>query len=198
MTRWYEDIAVGEPFPLGSHDFTEAEIIRFARLYDPQYFHLDPEAARQSHFGGLVASGWHTVTVGHRHMVDALFAEEDRLRGLGQEPGVSGPSPGVNKMEFKAPVRPGDQVTYTLVVTGKRPSNSIPGWGLLFNTIEAVNQRGETGAVVFQFVAIDRQPVALLGDVLAQAHQFAEIAGELGGARAHFRYHGAEQHRGAQ
>jgi acyl dehydratase len=144
MTRWYEDIAVGEPFPLGSHDFTEVEIIRFAQLYDPQYFHLDPEAARQSHFGSLVASGWHTVTVGHRHMVDALFAEEDRLRGHGQEPGVSGPSPGVNKMEIKAPVRPGDQVTYTLVVTGKRPSNSIPGWGLLFNTIEAVNQRGET------------------------------------------------------
>ena len=143
MTRWYEDIAIGEPFPLGSHDFSEAEIIRFGQLYDPQYFHLDPEAAKHSHFGGLVASGWHTVTVGHRHMVDALFAEEDRLRGLGQEPGVSGPSPGVNKMEFRAPVRPGDRVTYTLVVTGKRPSNSIPGWGLLFNTIEAVNQRGE-------------------------------------------------------
>jgi acyl dehydratase len=143
MTRWYEDIAIGEPFPLGSHDFTEAEIIRFGQLYDPQYFHVDPEAAKHSHFGGLVASGWHTVTVGHRHMVDALFAEEDRLRGLGQEPGVSGPSPGVNKMEFKAPVRPGDRVTYTLVVTGKRPSNSIPGWGLLFNTIEAVNQHGE-------------------------------------------------------
>jgi acyl dehydratase len=143
MTRWYEDIAIGEPFPLGSHDFTEAEIIRFGQLYDPQYFHLDPQAAKHSHFGGLVASGWHTVTVGHRHMVDALFAEEDRLRGLGQEPGVSGPSPGVNKMEFKAPVRPGDRVTYTLVVTGKRPSNSIPGWGLLFNTLEAVNQRGE-------------------------------------------------------
>jgi acyl dehydratase len=143
MTRWYEDITIGEPFPLGSHDFTEAEIIRFGQLYDPQYFHLDPEAAKHSHFGGLVASGWHTVMVGHRHMVDALFAEEDRLRGLGQEPGVSGPSPGVNKMEFKAPVRPGDRVTYTLVVTGKRPSNSIPGWGLLFNTLEAVNQRGD-------------------------------------------------------
>jgi acyl dehydratase len=76
-------------------------------------------------------------------MVDALFAEEDRLRGLGKEPGVSGPSPGVNRMDFKVPVRPGDTVTYTLVVTGKRPSNSIPGWGLLFNTLEATNQRGE-------------------------------------------------------
>ena len=143
MTRWFEDITIDEVFPLGSHDFTEAEIIRFGRLYDPQYFHVDPEAAKYSHFGGLVASGWHTVSVGHRHMVDALFAEEDRLRELGKEPGVSGPSPGVNKMEFKVPVRPGDRVTYTLVVTAKRASNSIPGWGLLFNTLEAVNQRNE-------------------------------------------------------
>ena len=66
MTRWFEDIAVDEIFPLGSHDFTEAEIIRFGQLYDPQYFHVDPDAARHSHFGGLVASGWHTVSVGHR------------------------------------------------------------------------------------------------------------------------------------
>ena len=143
MTRWYEDIGTDEVFPLGSYTFTEAEIIRFGEAYDPQYFHVDPEAAKHSHFGGLVASGWHTVSVGHRHMVDALSAEEERLRGLGQEPGVSGPSPGVNKMEFKVPVRPGDTVTYTLTVTGKRPSNSIPGWGLLFNTLEATNQRGE-------------------------------------------------------
>jgi len=83
------------------------------------------------------------VSVGHRKMVDALFAEEERLRGLGKEPGVSGPSPGVNSMEFKAPVRPGDTVSYELVVTDKRASNSIPGWGLLFNKLTAVNQRGE-------------------------------------------------------
>ena len=102
-----------------------------------------PEAAKQSHFGGLVASGWHTVSVGHRMMVDTLFAEEARLRGLGQEPGVSGPSPGVNSMDFKVPVRPGDTVSYELVVTDKRASNSIHGWGLLFNKITAVNQRGE-------------------------------------------------------
>lgn len=143
MTRWYEDIVVGEPHDLGSHTFTEAEIVRFASLYDPQYFHVDREAAIHSHWGGLVASGWHTVSIGHRKMVDALFAEEARLRGLGQEPGVSGPSPGVNTMLFKAPVRPDDTVTYRLTVTGKRPSNSIPGWGLLFNTLEAVNQHGQ-------------------------------------------------------
>jgi acyl dehydratase len=143
VTRWFEDITINEPFPLGSHTFTEAEIIRFGKLYDPQYFHTDPEAAKHSHFGGLVASGWHTVSVGHRKMVDELFAEEDRIRANGKEPGVSGPSPGVNKMSFKAPVRPGDTVSYTLIVTGKRASNSIPGWGLLFNQLEAVNQRGE-------------------------------------------------------
>ena len=143
MTRWFEDIVIDEVFPLGSHTFSADEIIRFATLYDPQYFHLDADAARHSHFGGLVASGWHTVSVGHRKMVDALFAEEERLRGLGKEPGVSGPSPGVNSMDFKVPVRPGDTVSYELVVTGKRPSNSIPGWGLLFNKLTAVNQRGE-------------------------------------------------------
>lgn len=143
MTRWFEDIGVNETFPLGSHTFTEEEIIRFATLYDPQYFHTDPELAKHSHFGGLIASGWHTVSVGHRRMVDALFAEEERLRALGKEPGVSGPSPGVNSMEFKVPVRPGDTVTYELLITDKRPSNSIPGWGLLFNRITALNQRGE-------------------------------------------------------
>lgn len=143
MTQWFEEVEVGKPYPLGSHTFSAEEIVRFGKLYDPQYFHVDPEAAKESHFGGLVASGWHTVSVGHARMVGALEAEEERLKGLGEEPGVSGPSPGVNKMEFKSPVRPGDTVTYTLIVTGKRASNSIPGWGLLFNTIEAKNQRDE-------------------------------------------------------
>jgi acyl dehydratase len=143
MTQWFEDIVLNRAFALGSHTFEQDEIIAFARQYDPQYFHLDPETARHSHFGGLVASGWHTVSVGHRKMVDALFAEEERLRAQGSQPGESGPSPGVNSMVFKVPVRPGDTVNYELVVIGKRPSNSIPGWGLLFNQLTATNQRGE-------------------------------------------------------
>lgn len=142
MTRWFEDIVIDEVFDLGDHTFTTDEIIRFGRLYDPQYFHTSPELAPQSEFGGLVASGWHTVCVGQRKMVDTLFAEEVRLRGLGQEPGISGPSPGVNEMVFKTPVRPGDTVTYKLRVSNKRPSNSLPGWGLLFNHLEATNQCG--------------------------------------------------------
>ena len=143
MTRWFEDIADNEVFPLGAHTFTEAEIIRFGKLYDPQYFHIDPEAAKAGPFGGLVASGWHTVSVGHRLMVDAMDAEADRLRAAGEEPGVSGPSPGVNTAKFKAPVRPGDTISYSLTITGKRRSASLPGWGLLFDTIEGKNQRDE-------------------------------------------------------
>ena len=143
MTQWFENVEIDKVFDLGSHSFTSVEIVRFATQYDPQYFHIDEEAAKHSHFGGIIASGWHTVSVGHRKMVDALEVEEARLRELGEEPGVSGPSPGVNSMVFKAPVRPGDTVSYTLVVTDKRTSHSIPGWGLLFNKLTAVNQRGE-------------------------------------------------------
>lgn len=143
MTRWFEDIEIGRPYDLGEHLFTQDEIVRFATLYDPQYLHVDPEAAAKGPFGGLIASGWHTVSVGHRKMVDTLEAEEDKIRAEGGTPGVSGPSPGVNSMKFKAPVRPGDTVRYTLTVTDKRASNSIPGWGLLFNHLTAHNQRDE-------------------------------------------------------
>jgi acyl dehydratase len=143
MTRWFEDINQGETFPLGDHTFTQDAIIAFAKIYDPQYFHIDPEAARHSPFGGLIASGAHTAMIGQRKMVDALFAEADRLRAEGQEPGVGGPSPGGDKIEFKAPVRPGDTLSYSLTTTGKRVSNSLPGWGLLFNSMTATNQRGE-------------------------------------------------------
>ncbi|WP_127145280.1 MaoC/PaaZ C-terminal domain-containing protein [Pelagibacterium montanilacus] len=142
MTRWFEDIPLDEAIDLGAHTFTASEIVAFATRYDPQYFHLDPEAARHSIFGGLVASGWHTISIGHRKMVDRLDAEADAIRQLGDEPGVSGPSPGVSSMRFTAPVYPGDTIRYTLTVTGKRHSHSLPGWGLLFNRIDAHNQSG--------------------------------------------------------
>ncbi len=143
MTRWYEDINPGDNLPLGSHTFELDEIIAFNLEYDNQYFHTDPELAKHSHFGGIIASGWHTACVGQRKLVDGLFAEEERLRAQGLEPGLSGPSPGINKMVFKTPVRPGDTISYELFVTGKRASNSLPGWGLLFNRLDATNQRGE-------------------------------------------------------
>ncbi|MDB5624059.1 MAG: dehydratase [Devosia sp.] len=143
MTRWFEDIVLDEVFSLGSHNFEADDMVRFAALYDPQSLHTDREAAQHSQFGGLVASGWHIASVAHRKMVDALFAEEERLRTLGHEPGLSGPSPGVNSMDFPAPVRPGDVVSFRLVVTNKRHSNTIPGWGLLFNRLTGTNEQGQ-------------------------------------------------------
>ena len=143
MTRWFENIVLDEVFDLGAHTFGESEIIAFASAYDPQYFHVDPALAAHSHFGGIVASGWHTAAVGHRRMVDALDAEEARLRAMGETPGVSGPSPGGSRIAFDNPVRPGDTIAYTLSVYDKRLSNSLPGWGLLFNRLIGINQRGE-------------------------------------------------------
>jgi len=143
MTRWYEDTETDTPFPLGAHTFTADEIVAFARTYDPRYLHADPQAARDGPFGGLVASPWHAVAVGHRIMVERLALEAETIRENGGTPGEPGPSPGVDAIDFAAPVRPGDTVSYALTVTGKRLSRSIPGWGLLFNRVEGFNQRGE-------------------------------------------------------
>jgi acyl dehydratase len=143
VTRWFENVILDESFELGSHRFEEADMVAFAQAYDPEYFHIDPQAARHSHWGGLVASGWQVASVGHRLMVERLFAEEASLRARGEEPGVSGPSPGGSKLEFKAPVRPDDVVSYRLSVYDKRASNSIAGWGLLFNRMIGTNQKGE-------------------------------------------------------
>ena len=151
MTRWWEDVMVDELFPLGSHEFTAEAIIEFARRYDPQYFHIDADHAEHSQFDGIIASGWHTASVGHRKMVDALFAEADRLRDIGEEPGIPGPSPGVNIIEFPVSVRPGDTLEYTLTVQSKRPSRSFPGWGLTENRIEATNQNG---AIVYRALMV--------------------------------------------
>jgi acyl dehydratase len=134
MTRWYEDITIDEVYPLGSHRFTEAEILDYARSYDPLPIHTaGPD---------IVASGWHVASICHKRMVDTLTSEAERQRAQGRKPGVSGPSPGVNHMDFLAPVRPGDEIAFTLAVTSKRASGSLPGWGLLFNRLEGHNQAG--------------------------------------------------------
>jgi len=143
MTRWFEDIPVGEVFELGHHTFTKDEIVSFGRRFDPQYFHLDAEASAHSHFGGIIASGWHTVCVGHRLFVEALEAESRRIVASGGKPGIAGPSPGVTSMHFKTPVRPGNTVHYKLIITDKRISRSKRGWGILSEQIEARNQADE-------------------------------------------------------
>jgi acyl dehydratase len=129
---WWEDFQVGERIEMGRHTFEEAEIIAFARQFDPQPFHVDPVAAQGGFFGGLIASGWHTCAVGMRLTVDSHV---NATRSLG--------SPGLDNIRWHKPVRPGDTISYSRVVLESRASGSRPDAGLVKSRWEAVNQNGE-------------------------------------------------------
>ena len=130
---YWEDLRDSGTVEMGSHTFTEEDIIAFARQFDPQPFHVDPEAAKHSFFKGLIASGWHTCCVAMRLMVDKYVS---RSASLG--------SPGLDNIRWLAPVRAGDTITYRRITTSARVSESKPEIGLLQSRWEAVNQRGET------------------------------------------------------
>ena len=130
---WWEDFKVGERSEMGRHTFGGDEIVAFGRQFDPQPFHIDPQAARQSPFGGLIASGWHTCAVGMRLMVDQYIG---RTVSLG--------SPGIEDIRWLRPVRAGDTLTYSRTVTASRASATRAGVGLVKHRWEAVNQSGET------------------------------------------------------
>ena len=129
---YWEDFTPGQTEDIGRHTFTEPEMIEFARQFDPQPFHTDPEAAKQSFFGGLIASGWHTCAIAMRLMVQKYIGQA-----------ASAGSPGVDNIRWRAPVRPGDTITYRRVILASRPSESKPDLGLLQTRTEALNQRGE-------------------------------------------------------
>ncbi|HEX5613433.1 MAG TPA: MaoC family dehydratase [Burkholderiales bacterium] len=129
---FWEDFRAGETVEIGRHTFSEAEIVEFARQFDPQPFHTDPQAAQESFFGGLIASGWHTCAIGMRLMVQQYIGRS-----------ASAGSPGVDNIRWLAPVRPGDTITYRRIVLESRPSMSKPDLGLVRSSTEASNQRGE-------------------------------------------------------
>ena len=154
MSGWYEDAVVGASVPIGTFTFDSDGIKAFAEQFDPQPFHLDEAAAASSHFGGLVASGWHTSAAFMRLFVLAKQRHMDQAVAAGEKVPEPGPSPGVRNLRWPAPVRPGDSVTYTIAATAKRPS-SRPGWGLVESVNTGVNQLGEKvfefgGAVFYQ------------------------------------------------
>jgi acyl dehydratase len=130
--RYWDDYEVGAKFPLGSTTFTADEIVKFAREFDPQSFHLDPEAAKQSLFGGVIASGWHVTAKLMRLFVDNYV---DHRTALG--------SPGVDEVRWLKPVRPGDTITAWLECAGKVPSRSRPEMGVVHEHWRATNQKGE-------------------------------------------------------
>ena len=127
-----DDFEVGQVFELGSKTVTKDEIMAFAREFDPQPFHTDEVAAKDSIYGGLIASGWHTVSMFMRLLADGLLA---RAASMG--------SPGVDEVRWLKPVRPGDTLTARGVINEVRPSRSKPDRGVVRTTYEVFNQDGE-------------------------------------------------------
>ena len=140
---WFEDIKIGSRLELGSHSFTAEEIIAFARKYDPQYFHVDEEAAKAGPFGGLTASGWHTSATWMKLMVRTRLGTQEEPDAEGRQPPAGGPSPGFLQMKWPNPVRPGDTITYASEVVAKIDMKTRPEWGIVRSLNTGVNQRGE-------------------------------------------------------
>ncbi|MFN3351533.1 MaoC family dehydratase [Pseudorhodoplanes sp.] len=142
MMRFYDDLRVGDRLDLGSHLFTADDIKVFARQFDPQAFHLDEAEGARSHFGGLVASGWHTASIWMRKVVDHNKREAELLRQRGERIPEVGPSPGFRNLRWYKPVFAGDTVTYSYEVLEMRVSKSMPARGVVTVLGGGINQHG--------------------------------------------------------
>jgi len=129
---YWEDFPVGLTREFGGMTLTKEDIVRFAKQYDPQPFHVDEEAAKHTVFEGLVASGWQTCSVAMRMMCDAYLLES-----------ASAGSPGIESIRWTAPVRPGDTLRVRLTVLEARVLKSKPHIGLVRNKWEMFNQKNE-------------------------------------------------------
>lgn len=135
--------ATGARLEMGTHRFTAEAIIEFARKFDPQRFHVDPEAARDSVFGALCASGWHTASVWMKLNVATIKDEARKAAADGRTWPEFGPSPGFRNLKWHKPVFVGDEISYSQTVRGIRPVTSRPGWSMLETTGQAHNASGE-------------------------------------------------------
>ncbi|MGH3438788.1 MAG: MaoC family dehydratase [Sciscionella sp.] len=130
--RYFEDYRAGTSYEFGSVTVSEREIIEFARQYDAQPFHVDPVAAVAGPFGGIVASGWHTLGLMMRLFVEHYLPVAASLG-----------SPGVDEVRWLQPVRPGDSLRLRVTVLDARPSTSKPDRGIVRTGVEMFNQSGE-------------------------------------------------------
>jgi acyl dehydratase len=140
-TRYFEDYIPGLTVDCGSFSISEAEIIAFAKEYDPQPFHTDPVGAVDGPFGGLIASGWQTTSLMMRLLVEHFVSPET---GLG--------AAGVDEIRWPKPVRPGDTLHVRATVLETRRSKSKPDRGIVRSVAEVANSRGET---VMRLIAIN-------------------------------------------
>jgi acyl dehydratase len=130
--RYFEDYVEGEVHDCGSIAVDADEIVAFAKRYDPQNLHVDPETAKQTPFGGLIASGWQTAGLMMRLFVEHYLTHVASLA-----------SPGVDELRWLKPVRPGDRLSVRVTVLKAVPSKSKPDRGAVTSLIEVFNQAGE-------------------------------------------------------
>jgi acyl dehydratase len=130
--RYFEDYVSGAVHEYGQIAVTEAEIIEFARRFDPQDMHVDPEAAARGRFQGLIASGWHTAAMMMRLFADNFLSKVASLA-----------SPGIDELRWLKPVRPGDVLHIRVTVLEATPSHSRPDRGMVRTLVEVLNQDRE-------------------------------------------------------
>ncbi len=130
--RYFEDYVPGDIHEFGNIVAEEAEMIAFARRFDPQPFHTDPVAAKESIFGGLIASGWYAAGLMMRLYVDHYLSQNASLS-----------SPGVDDLHWLKPLRPGDSISIRITVTDTKRSSSKPDRGIVHSDIEVLNQHRE-------------------------------------------------------
>ena len=130
--RFLDDYTEGARYRFGEESVNAEEIMEFARRYDPQSIHTDPEAAARGPFGGLIASGWQTAALMMRLFADNYLTSVASLA-----------SPGIDELRWVRPLRPGDRLTLVCETTGVRPSRSKPDRGVLTTDVTLLNQDGD-------------------------------------------------------
>ncbi|MFE4973265.1 MaoC family dehydratase [Kitasatospora sp. NPDC056651] len=129
---YFEDFKPGDVFELGTVTVTLDEIVAFGEQYDPQPFHVDPDRAQASPYGGIIASGWQTAGLFMRRYVDGLLADSACVG-----------SPGVDEIRYHRPVRPGDVLTARVRVVGAAPSLGRPTTGIVQPRCELIDSDGQ-------------------------------------------------------
>jgi len=145
---YWEDLAAGETVDIGSHTITAEEIIAFAKQFDPQPFHVDAEKAKDSIYGGLIASGWHTCSIAMRLMCDSYV---NQAASMG--------SPGLEEVRWLKPVRPGDTLRATRTIEESRPT-SKPDRGLVLTRWDMYNQKDEHVLMMRGYGLFGRRPAS--------------------------------------
>ena len=140
MTTYFEDVSEGDVEEYGERTLTAEEIVAFAEEFDPQPFHVDESAAKESPFGGLIASGWHTASVCMRLLVDGILSKWASMGARGLE-----------ELTWHAPVRPGDTLSIRSEILDTWKSESNPERGYVRWRLEGINQDEE---VVLTWVAV--------------------------------------------